>query len=263
MKPDRSDSGSPLRPGTPISNLRVERYLLGEMDGEERNLFERDASADPLLAASLLRARETSSPLEWDRLRRRLPLPTAAAGTATRSDAIARWIKARFIAPSRSALAWGGALAALLLLIPILDLRAIRPGEDGMRAKGGARPEILLEIQGEKLAPGQRRAVQSGDIIGFFYRSSKPLYTQIWYVEDLGSPALFDGRPDSSLFWPATSAWISAPQRIRLEGEWKSQKVMILASREILRAQDAQRILRGREKAAGGAELFTYDLYQP
>jgi hypothetical protein len=249
-----------------ISLLRLEKYLRDELPPGERAKLERDAAQNPLLASSLAEMRETRSALDWRRLRGRLasPDPVAAAqpaGLLAFFSRLGKRMEAWLPNPTGPKLAWAGAFALLFLLVPavLFPLKS----DSGIRAKGHAHAEVVLEIGGSRLSPGQKRNVQTGDILGFSYRSIKPIYTQIWYREDGGAPNLFDGRAESSLFWPASTGWSPAPQRIRLEGDWKNQSVIIVTSREKITAEDARRIILGEMKPNGHTELLTYDLMHP
>jgi hypothetical protein len=260
--PDESATGREAR----VSLLRLEKYLLDELTPEERETLEREAARNPRLASSLAEARETRSALDWRGLRARLgpPDPVAVAQSAGLLAFVSRLgkrLEALLPNPTGPKLAWAGAFAALFLLVPavLLPLKS----DSGIRAKGHSRAEVVLEVGGSRLSPGQRRHVQAGDILGFSYRSLKPLYTQIWYREDGGVPSLFDGRAESSLFWPASTGWSPAPQRIRLEGDWKIQSVIIVTSHEKISSQDARKIILGEMKPDGYTEISTYDLMRP
>jgi hypothetical protein len=248
-----------------ISLLRLEKYLRNELSPEARAGLERDAARDARMASALAEMRETQSSLDWQALRGRLEAPAprsepAAAPTAFFSG-LAKRLEAWLPNPTGPKLAWAGALAALLLLLPAV-LVPIR-SDSGFRTKGHANAEVVLEIDGSRLAPGQKRKVRNGDVLGFSYRSAKPVYARIWYQEDGGAPSLFDGRSDSSIFWPASSGWSPAPQRIRLEGDWKVQRVIILASPDPIPSGDARRIILGESKPGKQAGLFTYELLRP
>jgi hypothetical protein len=255
MKANRNEPSAAREDRIPM--LRLEKYLLNELPPEERARLEEDAARNPRLASSLAEMRESRSALDWQALRGRMEAPAPSLSIFQRLGN--RW-EAWLPAPGPK-LAWAGAFALLLLLAPA----ALIPfkGDSGFRAKGHSNPEVVLEIGGSRLAPGERQNVQTGDILGFSYRSIKPLYTQIWYREDGGAPSLFDGRSDSSLFWPASAGWTPAPQRIRLEGEWKIQRVIILASPGRIAPEDARRMVLGELKPKKPAGLFTYDLIRP
>lgn len=272
MKGDRNrDEGSADRDAR-IPMLRLEKYLLDELPSGEKAGLEAEAARDPRLAAALAEMRETRSNLDWLGLRGSLESrsPAAAAGAAHRSGPARVRSSLRGLWERRNdgwgglgrpKLAWAGAFAVLLLLAPA----ALAPfkGDSGFRAKGHARAEVVLEIDGAKVVPGGTRSVKDGAVLGFSYRSLKPLYTQIWYREDGGAPSLFDGRSDSSLYWPASSGWTPAPQRIRLEGQWKAQRVIILASPDRIGPEDARKMILGEMKPGKRAGLFTYDLLRP
>jgi hypothetical protein len=248
-----------------ISLLRLEKYLLNELSSEERAGMERAVAENPRLASSLAEMQETNSTLDWQGLRSRLEVPAPATVAKPSAASFIPDFRKRLDAwlpnPTQPKLAWAGAFAVLFLLIPAI-LLPIKSGFE-IRAKGGSHAEVVLEIGGSRLAPGQMQNVQAGDILGFSYRSANPIYTQIWYREDGGEPNLFDGRSDSNLFWPASSGWSTAPQRIRLDGDWKVQRIVILASPEKIAAEDARRIILGDLKPKKQAGVFTYDLVRP
>jgi hypothetical protein len=262
--PDPSEPSAGREDRVPL--LRLEKYLLNELSSEERAGLEREAARDPRLASSLTQMREARSTLDWQALRGRLePLaPVLVAKRAAPSSifsGLGKRLDAWFPNPAVPKLAWAGAFGVLLLTLPtvLVPLKS----DSGFRAKGHSLAEVVLEIEGSRLAPGQKRNVQAGEILGFSYRSVKPLYTRIWYQEDGGIPSLFDGRSDSSIFWPASSGWSPAPQRIRLEGDWKVQRVIILASPDKFTSEEARRIILGESKPRKPAGLFTYDLVRP
>jgi hypothetical protein len=119
-----------------------------------------------------------------------------------------------------------------------------------------------LEIAGARVPVGARSAAKSGDVLEFVYRSAKPLYAQVWYIEDDGVPSRFEGKDDAGLYWPSTSAWVKAPQRIRLDGQWKAQRIVVLASSKSIPDDDVQPILSGRKRPGPGIHLYTFNLAQ-
>jgi hypothetical protein len=261
MKIDKPKSANLELSKNKISNLRAERYLLGELTAADQLSFELEIRENPELSAYISELKGISSRLNWEQIRNQLPVENVVNQPNSESFSMIKWLDRFLPKTSGPVLRWGGALAMVLLLTPFLW--QFNSETFGLRSKGKASPEIKLEIGGKQLEAGQRQSAFSGDIMTFSYRSSKPIYTQIWYVEDLGTLSLFDGRTDSSLFWPATSSWKHAPQRIRLEGDWKSQKVIIITSQKPIHLEDAQRILKGDQKENGHTEIFTYELYQP
>jgi hypothetical protein len=252
----------------PVSFLRMEKHLLGEDSPRERAALEQELAADPERAAYFRKMRETRNPLDWSRLSARLHPAPARRGAAedggkrgSLAETAAGWLDALLSFPSRSAMAWSAAFAVLLLVLPVSWMATHQ--ESGLRSKGSAAPEISLEIGGTRLAPGQTRHVTTGEILTFAYRSVKPLYAQIWYSEDDGAPVHFEGKDETSLFWTPSSAWQTAPQRIRLEGDWRTQRILILASPKPVSGDEARRILTGNAEPGKGASILTFDLVQP
>jgi hypothetical protein len=261
----------PDNPG-PVSFLRMEKLLLGEASPRERAALERELAANPARASYFRKMRETRNPMDWSRLEARLdPVPARTAAAHDRckepkrrsfAETSAAWLNSVLPFPSRPAMGWSMAFAALLLVLPV-SWMSLRQEESGLRFKGAAVPEISLEVGGTRIAPGQTRHVTSGEILTFAYRSVKPLYAQVWYSEDDGAPVHFEGKDETSLFWSPASAWQTAPQRIRLEGNWRTQRILILASPKPVSGEDARRILTGNAKPGKGASILTFDLVQP
>lgn len=264
---ERREPGFPENASGAVSFLRMEKLLLGEASPRERAALEQELAADPARAAYFRKMRETRIPMDWDHLCAKLnpsPRRVAAADGRKRgpfAKPIAAWLNSILPFPSRSAMALTAAFAALLVALPVSWMAAHR--EPTLRFKGAAAPEISIEVAGTRVAPGQTRHVTPGEILTFAYRSVKPLYAQIWYSEDDGAPVRFEGKDETSLFWSPASAWQTAPQRIRLEGDWRTQRIFILASPKPVSGEDARRILTGNAKPGKGASILTFDLVQP
>ncbi|MEO6096432.1 MAG: hypothetical protein ABIW76_12315 [Fibrobacteria bacterium] len=290
---EQRDPRSPDNASGPLSFLRMEKFLLGEASPRERAVLEQELSADPKRAVYFRKMRETRNPMNWSRLSARLHIDPATIAAGERRDVgseaerneskerrermdrklqnvhargsfpetAAAWLNSILPFPSRSAMAWSVAIAVVLVVLPVSWMATHR--ESALRFKGSAIPEISLEIGGSRIAPGQTRHVTTGEILTFAYRSGKPLYAQIWYSEDNGSPVHFEGKDETSLFWTPASAWQTAPQRIRLEGDWRTQRILILASPKPVSGEDARRILTGNAKPGKGESILTFDLVQP
>jgi hypothetical protein len=241
-----------------LSFLRMEKHRMGELSADESAEVAAEISggADAALYQSSMD--ENKSSLTWAQLRRRIneeENPGRMSGLLARLDA---WLPR----PSRAVMAWGGALCLLLLVLPVaLMTRTSETG--GLRAKGSGRAEVLLSVGDREAASGQTLHSKSGDVLTFSYRSIQPVFAQIWYVEDGSAPAPFAGKEDEALSWPASSSWRKAPQRIMLDGNWKSERVIIVTSTQRLQAEDARRLASGGEKPKKGAEVFIYELSQP
>ncbi|HKP94117.1 MAG TPA: hypothetical protein VJ385_00030 [Fibrobacteria bacterium] len=247
-----------------ISFLRLEKYLLNELSPGQRMGLEAEAKTDDELSGYIRDMRKIKTPFNWLRLYSRLMGPQPASGRSNPRPlftSLSEWVSCLLPKPSRSVLAWGGSLAVVLLVVPVLFLSSRTAFE--LRSKGASRPDIALEVSGARIAAWGKCHVKPGDILTFSYRSAKPLFTQIWYMEDSGTPSLFEGRADASLNWEPTSGWRTAPQRIRLEGNWKLQRVVILASRKAISEGAASRIVSGDMKSTGDVDVFSYDLIQP
>ncbi|MDB5047214.1 MAG: hypothetical protein JWO30_285 [Fibrobacteres bacterium] len=260
MKLDERISTENGNPRRPISFLKMEKAILGEATAQERVQLERELARDDGLNEYFAEMKATRSSRDWPHLRRLLPASVSReAGLGT---TLAGWLETLLPRPSRSVMAWSAAFAMVLLLVlPVTWVRMQE--ESGLRSKGGSRPEVNVEVGGVRLAPGQSLHVKNGDILTFSYRSAKPFYSQIWYAEDSGVPSHFEGKEEASLYWPPASSWKKAPQRIRLEGNWKVQRILILASPESAPGADVGRVLSGQEKPKQGSYLFTFDLLQP
>ncbi|GEM_PF-4062369 len=261
MKPDTEQPGGSESPKARISLLTVEKQLLGELSPKQSAALEKDIRSNPGLAAYVEDLKRSESPLDWTQVRSRLgqrePLKTPDSFLAVLTSRL----DSLFPKPTHPKLAWAGIFGLLcVFLVPAL-ISPKRVLE--FRSKGSGRPEIVLEVSDAKMLPGESGNVKSGDVMTFTYRSVKPLYTQIWYTEDGGAPSLFDGRKDNSLFWPASSSWEKAPQRIVLEGNWKRQHIVVLASPTAISMDRADRILSGSEKSHEPITVFTYELLQP
>jgi hypothetical protein len=252
------ENSMPSGAGSPrVSFLRMEKYQLGELTAEQRLQVEREVRENANAATYARAMKETQGTLSWLRLRKSLAAengPGFLASLWARLDAV-------LPRPSRAALAWGGALCMLLLILPVSMIS--RTGGTGLRAKGSSRPEITLEVGDHALSAGQSGHARPGDILTFSYRSAKPLFVQVWYVEDGGSPNAFEGKAETALSWPASSKWQKARQRIMLDGNWKTERVLIVASPERISAEQARRLVFGSDKPKGGVEVFAYDLLQP
>ena len=251
--------------GGTASFLRIEKALLGELDAVEKARFEADLETDPVLRARYHEARARTSPLSWEKVRAALPDPSGIAprpearrapARAGRGERALAWLDRVLPRFPRPALALGGCLLLLLALLPFTGRDA------GFRAKGGAKPQVALEVDGVRVPPGDTYPVKSGAILTFAYRSPGPLFVQIWYSEDGSAPGRFDGKGEDDLRWPAHPDWTYAPQRIQLDGAWKSQRVIIVTSSRPLGPSRAASLAAGRH-ARGEASVFTFELGQP
>jgi hypothetical protein len=261
MIPDKKSSMKSNSDGNRISLLRIQRYLIDDLPSDERVSLEYEIRQNPELAEYLEEIKSSKSALEWPTLRSQLSeLPPLNHGESFLAK-LRNYIVYLLPEPTPARLSWAGAFAVLFLLLPAVFLK-IQP-DSGFRAKGNSHTEIILEVGGHRMTKGQKRHVNSGEILTFSYRSVKPIFTQIWYQEDGGSASLFDGSDDISLLWPASSNWAKPVQRIRLEGNWKVQRVLILVSLEKITGDEARKLITGERKPKKDSEVFTYDLLQP
>lgn len=261
MKPDTERPGGAEASKARISLFSLEKQLLGELSPKQSAALGNEVRTNPELSAYIENLKRRESPLDWIRVQRRLDQRESLKESDSFLAVMARRLDALFPKPTHPKLAWAGVLGLLFIfLVPAL-LFPKRVAE--LRSKGGGRPEIVLEAGDAKMLPGESGNVESGDVMIFSYRSNKPIYTQIWYTEDGGKPSVFEGRKDNSLFWPATSGWSKAPQRIVLEGNWKRQRIVVLASPNAIPMDRADRILSGSEKSHKHVDVFTYELMQP
>lgn len=261
MKPDNERPGGAEAHKARISLFCLEKHLLGELSPNQSAELENEVLNNPGLSAYIENLKRRESPLDWIRVQRRLDQRESLKESDSFLAVLARRLDALFPKPTHPKLAWAGIFGLLFFfLVPAL-ISPKRVAE--LRSKGGGRPEIVLDVGGAKILPGDTGNVKSGDVMTFSYRSNKPIYIQTWYTEDGGTPSVFDGRKDNSLFWPASSAWANAPQRIVLEGKWKRQRIVVLASPNAIPMDRADRILSGSEKPHEHVDVFTYELMQP
>jgi hypothetical protein len=259
--PDRREP-APGRGERP-SFLSLEKAMLGETDAAEAARIEARLASDPEWAAQWRAAARLRSPLAWERVRQRLRDPASRSpqppGAWPRLAAYLDAVLPRFPRPVLAAAA--ACLALALLVLPFAG--RIDRAPDGFRMKGSGRPEVALEVDGARIPPNRGTVAGPGAVLTFSYRSPKPLFAQIWYVEDGGTPRRFDGKGDDNLYWPARGGWTRAPQRVELEGSWKVQRVFIVASPSSLREADAQGFVSGRARAPKDVFVFAYTLEHP
>jgi hypothetical protein len=240
-----------------VSLLHLEKYLLNELSPEERLDVESQAAQDGAVGEYLARMKTEVSPLTWSKVRMQAQERRGVEVSDFFSAAMRR-LSSLFSGPARPLLAWGGVMALLLVLVPVSLHRG-----GGLRAKGSGQAEVSLQVDGAAVAPGREAHVQSGGILTFSYRSVFPLFAQIWYLEDGGAPSAFEGKGDVSLSWPASSSWTLAQQRIRLEGDWKAQRVIVVTSRNPLSRDEGLKLLSGASKPGKGERMFSFNLLQP
>lgn len=142
----------------------------------------------------------------------------------------------------------GIALAALPLVggLVFLSLTTTTDTTQGFRSKGGGKVEVRMKINGKEYAPGASIPAKAGDTAYILYRAPEPAHVSIWYRQDQGETRELEGeRPER---WPASLAWKIAPQAALLDGEWREQRVWVLASSDSLTSKESMNILSGREK---------------
>jgi hypothetical protein len=205
--------------------------------------------------------REKRSRLSWEQMRDRLDTDTARIPknpSAWKSpwDLSKLW---DLIYPRRYglSLAIGGTLALLLALLPGKQAFLV---DSGLRAKGATPIEVRLMAGEKTLESGASSPVRNGEILSFSFRSAESLFVRIWYSEDGGSPRYFGGRIDPNLNWPSASSWTRAPQRIQVDGNWKSQEIWVLVSTDSLPSDIDPREFASTEKTGNFPHLFTYRL---
>lgn len=244
-----------------IPFLRLEKYLLDEVSLRQKKQVEEDASKNPDIAASLSDLPKMKSALGWQQIKNQLPPSIPETDNRTLVEIVKHRLGEKIRVPSKPMMAWAGALVLLVVMAPILISQYV--GSPDIRFKGKNHPEIILEVDGQPIPHGKTRSVAPGGVLSFSYRTPNPLFIQVWYSDDGGPPELFAGKEDANLSWAASSSWQKPPQRIRLEGNWKDQRVMILSSTKMIPMEEARRIILDEAKPKAGAEVFTYYLKQP
>lgn len=250
------------------SFLKSEKYLLNELSEAEKKDFEKQLENDPEAQAHLNNLATTQSKLSWNEMKQKIALSSEAETVSRKrvqkqvhSTSLPDKLQSLFDKAFSPRLALAGSFILLLTLLPIFYLTT-QP-ENGFRSKGRGIPEVILAIHNQNLVSGKSVSAITGDVLTFSYRSTKPLYTQIWYSEDKSAPQLFDGRKDSSILWPASSSWAIPSQRIQLEGNWKTQQVYIVTSLSKLTNEKAKQFLLLEEKPSSEIHIFSYTLNQP
>jgi hypothetical protein len=236
----------------------MERALLGELGPAEQACFEADMASDPELRRAYREAASRASRLDWEHIRSALPPDPKAARPSVRGNG-GLWARLDALFPRIPGPIY--ALSACLLLAAAM-LPFLAGGERGLRAKGSMRPQVALEADGVRVSGQGAFRVGEGAILTFAYRSPGPLRAQIWYSEDGAAPRRFDGKEEEELLWPASPEWGQAPQRIQLEGSWKTERIIILASPRPIPAPRAA-ALAASGRTDGEVSVFTFTLGRP
>lgn len=237
-----------------VSLHELDKYLQGELPAEQARAIEALERSDARVREYLEGMRRLDPPLAWNSLRDR-----AEAEALRRQPGALDRIKG-WLAPNPRL-----GLALLMVLAVSIVPFLYGPGTEGngLRAKGGKGAEIVLTVDGEEIASGKSATAASGSLIGFSYRSITPLHVQGWFIEDEGAPEPFSGPDGRSLVWPAVSAWTPAPQRIRLEGQWKRQRILVLASGAPIDSAKARAAAADPGAGPAGIRTFVFDLIHP
>ncbi len=171
-----------------IRRFQLERYLAGEVEGDERAELERLLEGDPQVAAALDALKR-----EQARFEERVPYASFRIEHERRKARVRARRPWRWIAALTSSLAVAAAAVALLMVEPSVD----GPGPSaGTRLKGDAVALSLYVVQpnGEATAglPGQR--LSAGAVVQLTYEAKGQRY---------GALLGLDGNGLVTQFWPS------------------------------------------------------------
>lgn len=223
-------------PEEPVSYWEIERYLLGQLDGDAMQAFRGKLAASAELRAKVetmqdLRPARTFADLKALKARREREAwrtNDASRPAAPSGGPVSFWTRLRDfpLFRPRPVFALLVAFAATAGLIRYLD-----PGSPGgYQAKGGEQTELLIRIGGMEYDPGEMAAARPGDTLAFVYRAPRPTWVWLAYREDGGEVDFFAGADSPVEPWGAATRWTASPRRILLEGEWERQDILVLVS---------------------------------
>lgn len=231
-----------------ISLRKIDALLNGELDPAETARFRAEIEASPEARAYLERQAGLRSDLGWEKVRRALERGQGRRWPSAR-EPVQRFF--RRLNPRGAGLGYLGMAggAAALTLAAALWMAHRQGGgraENRLAAKGSQVAEVRLRVRGDDFPPGSSIPVRIGDTLGFSYRGMEQQNVQIWYREDDGEILPFPGREPGGIAWPAATAWTSAPQGMRVEGDWRHRNIWVLLSRDPLGSS------RGRKAILAG-----------
>jgi hypothetical protein len=245
---NKMDGGEESAPGR-ISLRKLDQLLAGELPEAEAERLRAALADSPPASEFLAESANWHSRLSLEKILR------SRRGVAPWRDRAKRaWNFAMGVHSGAGVRRIGFATAFLCVLgagIWNYGLREL--GGDGRwRAKGGVEAGVRLSIQGTEYDSGQLVSAHSGDTLGVVYRSSVPLFAQIWYREEGGAAQPMEGLPGGSVdwSWPRTTGWRPAHSRIILDGNWRRQTVWVIWSPLDFTAEEAGKAIAGRSSRA-------------
>ncbi|MGD9904808.1 MAG: anti-sigma factor [Vicinamibacterales bacterium] len=174
----------PPEPATPVPDLLLEQYLLGELDAAATRRLDREIAASPALAARLDRLRRSDQELRADRLPDRL----AHAVVARAIDVPRQW-------PPRAAAA---AMAVATVAVVVVALPWLRGagappgaatasvGDDRIKGTGAALAIYRQTPGGSELLHDGDRA-RPGDVLRVGYQAARGGYGAIVSIDGRGA----------------------------------------------------------------------------
>jgi hypothetical protein len=232
------------RPESCVSDLRMDAFLAGELDPQERQAVEQHRASCPRCDRRLCEfEREGGAYL-------------ASAQAMAMQRALATRSRARTRRPwvlgAGSGLAAAAALG-LALLSPMQDRDAA-----GTRTKGGSRLQFFVEHAGRVRQGKSGEKVRPGDSLRFVYASIRPAYLTI---------VSFDAAQHASVYLPASHVRpgnnVPLPSSVELDATLGVERIFGLFCERPAAAEEVARALARQEgvlSAPAGCEVDTLQI---
>ena len=182
-----------------ISLFQIDRLLLGELPLQEAEALKKSIAADINLAAYYQRAQERTQVATQFKLKS-VPLTYSEkilkylSQWALRLALTCRqkWAKVSSFSPNSKGLAWAMVLiiASALTYWNVLMQAPENQKTTQIQVKGNSSTDIFLELNKQSYAHGADIPVHTGDTLKILYRSTTPIYLQVWNQEGDLKPQL-------------------------------------------------------------------------